>query len=346
MKHDLILYIGNKLAAHGVNPTGVDELGSRLKKEFPIVRVSDQTNRFWRLAEMLQTLWRYRNKTCVILIDTYSTANFYYAVAVAALARKFKIPYIPILHGGNLPERLQKSPRLSQKLFGQAAVNVAPSGYLQESFDKAGYKAIYIPNTLDIGEYPFVLRQRVRPRFLYVRAFSRLYNPQLLIEAFAQIHDRYPDARLCMVGPDRDGTLAAVKSRAWELGLEEATEFPGRLSKAAWHDLSKEYDIFVNPTTVDNTPLSVIEAMALGLPVISTAVGGIPWLIRNGEEGLLVPSNDVKAMAGAMERLVEDPDFAVHLSRNARRKAESFDWESSVKGRWIELLKELNCVPL
>ncbi|WP_457602616.1 glycosyltransferase family 4 protein, partial [Nitratifractor sp.] len=306
----------------------------------------DKKNRLLRLTEMFLSVLHSRNKTCVILIDTYSTANFYYAVAVAALARKLNIPYIPILHGGNLPERLQKSPRLSRELFGQAILNIAPSGYLQEAFDKEGYKVIHIPNALDIEKYPFTLRQKVRPRFLYVRAFSRLYNPLLLIEAFARLCHKYPDAHLCMVGPDRDGTLATAKSRARELGLEGSVEFPGKLSKRAWHELSQDYDIFINPTTVDNTPLSVIEAMALGLPIISTAVGGIPWLIKDGKEGLLVPSSDIEAMTKAMERLIEDPDLAMRLSRNGRRKAESFDWESSVKGRWIELLKEIGCVPL
>ena len=342
----MILYVGNKLAIHGINPTGVDELGARLEKEFPIVRVSERKNRFLRLAEMLQSIWRYRKKSCVILIDTYSTANFYYAVAVATLARRLNIPYIPILHGGNLPVRLQRSPRLSRQLFGRAALNVAPSGYLQKAFEQEGYNVVHIPNALDIEEYPFTPRHKVRPGFLYVRAFSRLYNPLLLIEAFARIHDNYSDARLCMVGPDRDGTLAAAKSRVRELGLEKAIEFPGKLSKTAWHRLAQDYDIFVNPTTVDNTPLSVIEAMALGLPVISTVVGGIPWLIRDEKDGLLVPSNDVEAMVETMKRLIEDPDLARRLSQNGRKKAEDFDWESSVKKRWITLLKELNCVPL
>lgn len=343
MKCKTILYIGNKLAIHGINPTGVDELGARLEKKFSIIRVSDKKNRLLRLAEMLWCVWHHRKRTCVILIDTYSSANFYYVVAVAAVARQLKVPYIPILHGGELPHRLQKSSWLCKKLFSNASINVAPSGYLQSVFEKEGYKVKHIPNSIDIDEYPFTLRERVRPRFLYVRAFSRLYNPILLLEAFAKIEKRHPEAKLCMVGPDKDGTIEQVQQRCRELGVDGKVTFLGKLSKTEWHALSHEYDVFVNPTNADNTPLSVIEAMALGLPVISTAVGGIPWLIKDGKEGLLIFSRSVDAMTAAMERLLSNPELVVMLSRNGRKKVESFDWEYAVCDQWMELLRNQGC---
>ena len=92
-------------------------------------------------------------------------------------------------------------------------------------------------------------------------------------------------------------------------------------------------------TDVDNTPISVIEAMALGLPVISTDVGGMPYLIEDGKDGILVPQNDVSAMAAAIEDLLQNPEECRQIARAAYEKVRRFDWEI-VKEEWISVLNE------
>ena len=114
-------------------------------------------------------------------------------------------------------------------------------------------------------------------------------------------------------------------------------QFTGKLSKAEWIDLSESYDIFINTTNVDNTPVSLIEAMALGLPIVSTNVGGIPYLISHEENGLLVESNNVESMMEAVAKLLEDQKMAERLSIAGRRKSEEFDWKK-VKLKWLDLL--------
>ena len=99
------------------------------------------------------------------------------------------------------------------------------------------------------------------------------------------------------------------------------------------------YDIFLNTTNFDNMPVSVIEAMALGLPLVSTNVGGMPFLIEDGVDGILVPPGDTKAMAGAIKDLLADPEKARKMAARARKKAEGFDWKV-VAGQWKELLGE------
>ena len=104
--------------------------------------------------------------------------------------------------------------------------------------------------------------------------------------------------------------------------------FPGRVPKAEVPQWLDRGDVFLNTTNVDNTPVSVIEAMACGLPVVSTAVGGVPYLIEHGKDGLLVPPSDARAMADAVRRLLKDPDLAEALARAARLKVEAWDWEA------------------
>ena len=336
----MILYIGNKLSRHGNTPPSVETLGERLGAFFDVVTVSDKKNRLLRLADMVSAIVRYRKRIDVVLIDTYSTANFNYAWLCARTARFFRLAYIPILRGGELENRLKNDGKRSRDIFAHSALNVAPSGFMAHIFERYGYETITIPNSIDIDRYVFKRREAVRPKLLYVRAFSKLYNPAMALRVLRRLKRSCPDAELCMVGPDRDGTLEEVKKKAEEMSLAESVRFTGKLTKEAWHTLSQEYDIFINTTNADNTPVSVIEAMALGLPVVSTNVGGIPFLLEEGKEALLVAPDDDEAMANAIMELTEHPAEARAVAEAARKKAESFDTKRVLR-MWREILEPL-----
>jgi len=161
-----LLYIGNQLSNKKGTVTTIDSLTSLLRGEgYEVVTASSVPNKALRLIDMLWQTIKNRNKVDIVLIDTYSTQNYYYAVGVATICRVFKLPYIPILHGGNLPNRLKKSPKLSQKLFKGAKTNIVPSNYLLEAFKKEGYTNLtYIPNTIEIKNYHFKLRKNIKPK--------------------------------------------------------------------------------------------------------------------------------------------------------------------------------------
>lgn len=332
-----LLYIGNKLSKKGSTITSIETLGNFLKHEgFVIKTYSSQKNKVLRLLDMLWATLKYRDKVSFVLIDTYSTQNFYYAVAVATLCRAFKLSYIPILRGGNLSKRLKHNKGFSQKLFGKAFTNVAPSKYMMQQFKEAGFHNItHIPNTIEISNYPFQLRKCVTPKLLWVRSFSEIYNPQLALKIVEMLKEKGLDASLCMVGPDNDGSLKHCKKIATELNLP--VTFPGLLQKKEWIELSKDYNIFINTTNFDNMPVSVMEAMALGLPVISTNVGGMQFLIDNEVNGVLLPANNAEAFVGAIIELCNQPEKVQNLTLNARMKMEGFDWEN-IKHHWIKLL--------
>ena len=335
-----ILYIGNKLSKHGNTPTSVESLGKLLAQDYPIITVSDKKNKVFRLFDMLYSIVRNRSNTSLILIDTYSTSNFYFAFLCGALAKVLRIKYIPILHGGNLPHRLINSAKMSKSLFGNAQFNIAPSGYLYEAFNEKGYKTEYIPNNVDISEYEYKARRNTGLKLLYVRAISKIYNPRLAIEVVSELYKTYPDVELCMVGPDRDGTLQELKALVQERGLEKNVNFLGKLEKPEWIKLSKEYDIFINTTNFDNTPVSIIEAMALGFPIVSTNVGGLPFLIEDTKDGFLINPNDSEEMTRKIKYIYNNPDIAQRLSLNARTKAENFDW-NKVRKNWKRTLDGL-----
>lgn len=337
MKAKTILYIGNQLSGKGLAVTSIETLGAFLQKEgYQVHRASAYKNKVVRIFDMMFKTLQYSKKVSVVLIDTYSTQNFYYAVVIGKLCRWFNIPYIPILRGGNLPNRLDTSPKISASFFNNAKQTVAPSHYLKEAFVNRGYASpVYIPNTIDISNYPFLPREQVGARLLWVRSFAEIYNPLLALHILAQLKAQKIPVSLTMVGPDKDGTLEVCKTFAATHQLP--VTFTGLLSKKEWIALAATHDVFINTTNFDNTPVSVIEAMALGLPVISTNVGGIPFLIEDGKTGLLVPPNDKKAFVHTIEQLILNPTKVKRISHQSRQVTEQFDW-NQVKKQWQVLL--------
>jgi len=337
MKKNL-LYIGNKLVSAKTNITTIDTLGNLLKDEgYQVKFSSSKQNRVIRLLDMVFSVIKNRKSTDYVLIDTYSTQNFYYALAVSQICRFFRIKYIPILHGGNLPMRLKKSPRKSKLIFNNSFINVSPSHYIKEKFNELGFTNIeYIPNTIEINNYPFKERKEVKAKLLWVRSFKKIYNPLMAIKVVEQLQKEGVSTKLTMVGPDGDGTLLLANKLARESDLD--IEFTGKLTRQEWIGISQDHDIFINTSYFDNMPVSLIEAMALGLPVVTTNVGGIPSLAKNDYDALLIAPDDIQAMVTAIKSLINNSVKANSLAENGRKSAEKFDW-SAVKLKWKNLLK-------
>lgn len=332
-----LLYIGNKLSKHGVTPTTIEILGPLLEQEgFTVAYSSSLKNKVLRFIAMIWSVFRYRKVDCV-LIDTYSTANFWYAFATSQLCRCLKLKYILILHGGNLISRLKNNTIICRMIFKHSFQNVSPSLFLMEQFKSKGYEnLIHIPNSVEMENYSFLKREKANPNLLWVRSFAKIYNPMMAIDVFAAIKKKYPEATLCMVGPEKDGSLVSAKQKAKDLKLDIL--FTGKLSRQDWKNKSSAYDIFINTTHFDNMPVSVIEAIALGLAVVSTNVGGIPFLLENQKDALLVPDGDVDEMVEAVDKLIGDSELFSSITTNARRKSEQFDWQV-VKTKWMTILK-------
>ncbi|GAB5522683.1 MAG: hypothetical protein Roseis2KO_05550 [Roseivirga sp.] len=337
----MIIYLGNQLSGHGVNPTSVETLGQRLKEDFRVIRASTKANKWLRLLDMWLTLVKGR-KAEVVLIDTYSTSAFTFAWTSGFLARKLGIRYIPILHGGALPERALNSPGKLTSYLNHAFKVVCPSPYLKEELNKViGLAYEVVPNAIELANYPFTSRKGLLgtgPNMLWVRAFDKIYNPSLAIRLLkALVNKGYEQTRLCMIGPDKDGSMGDVQKLARELEVADRVEFTGSLSRQAWVELSKGYDVFINTTNVDNTPVSLIESLALGLPVISTQVGGIPYMLDSGKDAILVEADNVEAFTKAIERLYDNA-FYKELATQGRTTAEAYSWKE-IRPQWLSLLK-------
>jgi len=235
----------------------------------------------------------------------------------------------------------KRGPRV-RKLLRSAFAVVSPSEYLQEAFNSCRSDVQLIPNALDLSVYPARVRNRPAPRLIWLRAFREMYAPEVAVDAFAAIVSEFPDGRLVMIGPDRrDGSLQRTVDRAKHLGVADRVSIIPGVPRSEVPAYLDNADIFLNTTTIDNTPVSVIEALACGLCVVSTNVGGIPYLLRDGRDGLLVPPGDGVGMGAAVRRILTEEGLALKLSGNAVKKANKYSW-NTVLPRWNRLLRSAN----
>jgi L-malate glycosyltransferase len=311
-----------------------------LKDGFDVVSVSSKPNRLLRLADLVWTIFRNSQVIDVLILEVYSGAGFILADSASFLSKLFRIPAIFVLHGGNLPEFTDKYPNWVSRILRRAEILVAPSSFLAREMAQYGFQVRVIPNVLALDTYPSKLRQNISPKLLWMRSFHPIYNPQMALDAFAAVKRENPDATLVMAGADK-GLENNVKNSARQMGLKDSVRFPGFLDENSKIKEFSDADVYLNTNRIDNMPVSVIEACAMGLPVVATDVGGVSHLITNGENGLLVPDGDSNKMADAIRTLLKNPDLTEQLSRKGRLLAENSAW-TSVRTSWEELFAEIS----
>lgn len=341
-----VLFVGNFLPASNWSRTVGEELALRLSAVgWQTLATSREPHRVRRLLDMVRTAWQRRQEFDVAHVDVYSGAAFVWAEAVCATLRAANKPYVLTLHGGNLPEFAARWPGRVSRLLRGARYVTTPSDYLRDALRRHRGDLLLLPNAIDISIYPFRERSNLHPRVAWLRAFHSIYNPVLAVDVLASLAEGASDVHLTMIGPDKgDGSLDRTRARAVQLGVEGRLNITGPIPKSAVPERLAEHDVFINTTNIDNAPVSVIEAMACGLCVVSTRVGGIPYLARDGREALLVPAGDAAAMAAAVRRLLTEPTLAASLSRNARAATEAADW-AAVLPSWEDLLAQTAASP-
>jgi glycosyltransferase involved in cell wall biosynthesis len=206
------------------------------------------------------------------------------------------------------------------RLWPQASVCVVPHGIKTDQFKKARGS------------------NGSSPRLLFVGAMGRLKGEQDLIRALQNIPDLAPSLRLIMLGNGSE----TVKPLLRAAKLDRLVEHIGPVAMDQRADFYKRADLFVLPTYAECLPISMLEAMAAGLPVISTTVGGIPDLIEDGVEGYLVAPGDVEALADRIARLIKDPTERRRMGERARLKALCFDEELALAQLSAQLRQAVN----
>jgi L-malate glycosyltransferase len=249
-------------------------------------------------------------------------------LAARALGKRVVLNY----HSGEADDHLARWGPLVHPFLNMAEAIAVPSTYLQDIFARFGYRARVVPNVVDLSHFRYRERAPLGPQLLSTRNLEPHYRVDDILQAFAILKPRRPDARLTIAGSGREAPR--LQRLVASSGLD-GVRFVGRVEPPLMPRVYDDGNIFVNASVIDNQPLSVLEAFAAGLPVVSTGTGGLAAMVRDGETGLRVPPGDPAAIAAAVAKLLEDPDRARELARCARREAEQHTWPR-VRAAWAD----------
>jgi glycosyltransferase involved in cell wall biosynthesis len=197
------------------------------------------------------------------------------------------------------------------------------SGFVGNVYDQYGIPYTVIPNIINFREGVFRKRQEIRPRFINIRSFYETYNIECTLRAFARVQKAYPDASLTLLGdgPLREKMEMCVK----ELRLRNVT-FVGQVKNTEIYKYLDQKDIMISSSRFDNMPVSILEGFNAGLLVIATRVGGIPYMIQDGENGMLFEDDDDFDLAERMIKALENQVKTKDMIIMAHQSLEKYSW--------------------
>ncbi len=234
-------------------------------------------------------------------------------------------------HSGEADDHLTRWGWHAKPLIRLADEVIVPSAFLVEVFARHGIPATAIANHLDVARMQVRERLTLHPRFFSNRNFESHYNVGAIIDAFKVVQATHPQATLVVAG---NGALRpSLEAQVQSLGLRNV-RFTGPVPPDDMPALYADADVYVNASLIDNMPLSLLEAYASCLPVITSDAGGIPWIAQNGETAMVVPAGNTNAIASGMLDVLAHPDDALARATRARRYVETaFAWEQ-VSAQW------------
>lgn len=289
-----------------------------------------------------------------------------YAVPAVWIARIKGIPAVINYRGGGAEYFLQKSSRLINLTLRQASSIIVPSGFLKKVFSNFEIKSSIIPNIIDLHRfraadsrhenwvkrtgnpsYDTIYSDRKSagrenhykiPHIIVTRNLEKIYDNQTALRSFQLIRRKYPNARMSIAGSGSE--ISNLNCLAKEIGVSDSVTFTGRLDNKEIASLYRSADLMINPSLVDNMPISILEALACGVPVISTNVGGVPYLVQDRVNSLLVPPGDYQAMAKAAIEILGSESLADKLSVEGLKLVKKFTWPV-IREQWLQTYREL-----
>ena len=253
----------------------------------------------------------------------------YGVLAGKLLRKKIIITY----HGGEADRFLSKHPFITRYFLRNSDHLIVMSDYLQEVFIRHGYNVKVIPNIIHLDKTFYIQRKIINPKFISIRSLEPLYNIRLILEAFNFIIKDFPEASLIILG---DGTRKKeLTDYARQLQLKNI-QFKGYVSNETIFEYLADSDIMINSPVIDNMPISLLEAFLSGVLVISSRVGGVPYMIEHGSNGLLFESGNLEDLVDKIKYALVNQDLSKKMILNAYNSMEKYNWRS-VKKNILEL---------
>ena len=261
----------------------------------------------------------------VFHIHACSDRGFLPAILGIGIGRILSKRIVLTFHGGGAEGFFRKKPKLVKRYLNRTSANIVLSRFIGRVFDQYGIQYTVIPNVLGSGSSTFRARTEIRPRFISIRSLTETYNIKCTLKAFKAVQEKYSDASLTLLG---DGPLRSeLEQYAVDRHLQNVT-FVGQVPNTEIYRYLDNADIMVSSSRFDNMPVSVLEGFKAGLLVIASNVGGVSYMIEDGQNGFLFESDDDRQMADKMIAAVEHPESTLKMIDNARRCLDDYKWEN------------------
>lgn len=289
----------------------------------------------FRLVPYLVRLWRAAGGVDVFHVMANSGWAWYlYASPAIAIAKLRGVPVIVNYRGGGAETFFTRSAKLARYTLTRADAVITPSGFLQGVFQRMGVAARVVPNIVDLERFRPAGEATPSPRarIVVTRNLEPIYDIPTALRAFALVRREIPRAHLTIAGSGPE--LTPLRRLAQELGVDDGVTFPGRVDNERMPLLYQSADVMFNPSRVDNMPISILEAYASGVPVVSTHVGGVPFIAEHGRTALLVEPGNAEAAARALVQILTDADLATRLARAGLEEARRYRWEA-IRELWL-----------
>ena len=296
----------------------------------------------FRLCAYIKQLWQLTSNSDVIHVMANSGWSWHLFAAPAVwVAKVRRVPVIINYRGGKAEKFLLKSLRTVKPTLNASAKIIVPSKFLHSVFSQFKIETSIIANITDITRFktnPHEQHNLAQPHILVARNLEKIYDNRMAVQAFHEILNHFPNATLTIAGtgPEKDSLTNLVA----ELGITNKVTFTGRVDRKDMPDLYRSADVMLNPSQVDNMPNSILEALASSVPVVSTNVGGIPYMVEHDKHVLLVNSEDYQAMAKEVCRVLSDDALRNRLINTGLQLVETCSWPA-VREQWLNTYQEL-----
>ncbi|MCZ4313785.1 glycosyltransferase family 4 protein [Comamonadaceae bacterium G21597-S1] len=281
---------------------------------------------WFRLVPYFWLLWKAIGKSDVVHVMANSGWSWHLFAAPAIwISRVRGVAVVVNYRGGEAAAFLAKTQRIVRVSMRRVALLVVPSAFLQQVFAGFGMQASLLPNIVDLSRFhPRPARTTDAMHLVVARNLEPLYDNATALRAFQIIKSDFAHARMTIAGSGPEE--ARLRELAHSLDVSDAVTFAGRLDREAMASLYRTADLMINPSLADNMPNSVLESLASGVPVVSTNVGGVPFMVRHGETALLVEPSSPSAMAHACIRVLRDDALWSRLSLAGQVEVERYTW--------------------
>jgi glycosyltransferase involved in cell wall biosynthesis len=288
----------------------------------------------FRLLPYLTHLWRSAGEVQLFHVMANSGWSWHLFAAPAIWIARFRgKPVVLNYRGGEADSFFNEAFFWVKPSLRRTSAIIVPSGFLEAVFEKHGFPTRIVPNIIDLSRFKATnrvidsdSRKTGWPHVIVTRNLEPIYDNTTALRAFSIIRHAFPSAKLTLMGsgPDR----AALEQLAAELGMADAVTFTGRLDNEGMAEIYHSADLMINPSLADNMPISILEALASGVPVVSTNIGGIPYLVEHEKTAMLVPARNPESMADAILSLLNDASKAKAISKAGVESVQRYTWPS------------------